>query len=76
MMEEKFRPDGWLGLLLGSKLWIPFTNPETIDSNVNTLIKHIGSKCTSREEDIIPGHETPFGTGPGETDNQKTGQYQ
>ena len=56
MVEKNFIPDGWLGLLLGSKLRLDFTNLETIESDVNTLVKHLGSTTVEKEhnQDDIP----------------------
>ena len=75
MMEEKFTPDGWLGLLLGSKLRISFINPASIESDVNTLIRHIGSKCLVKEELIVPVQEIPLVENPGKNNGQQTGLY-
>jgi len=37
MMDKNYKPDGWLGFLLGSKLYGDATDPEQIDEVVNFL---------------------------------------
>ena len=76
MMEEEFRPDGWLGLLIGSKLWISFTNPKALESDVNTLVRHIGSKCLVSEDDVVPVQEIPSSAILGKNGDQQSGFYQ
>ena len=76
MMENEFRPDGWLGLLLGSKLWINFTNPKGVESDVSVLVKHIGSKWLTKKENIVPVQEIPFGEKPGDDIDLQKGMPQ
>ena len=45
MMQGNYTADGWLGILLGTKVWIDFHNNQVIDSSVADLIK--------REEKIL-----------------------
>ncbi|CAF1035861.1 unnamed protein product [Adineta steineri] len=40
LLQSKFKPDGWLGLLLGTKLYIDFTKSD-FDSNYKRLVNEI-----------------------------------
>ena len=39
MMEPGYSPDGWLGIILGSKLWMDFRNEPTV--GIKQLTKEI-----------------------------------
>ena len=39
MMEPSYNPDGWLGIILGSKLWMDFRKDPSI--GIQQLIKEI-----------------------------------
>ena len=41
MMQRNYKADGWLGILVGSKLWIDFQNKQVINSGVAKLIKEL-----------------------------------
>ena len=36
MMEKGYRPTGWLGLLLGTRVWYPF-HPEAVETDAGFL---------------------------------------
>lgn len=40
LLQAKFKPDGWLGMLLGTKLYVDFTKSD-FDSNYKKLVKEI-----------------------------------
>ena len=40
LLENKYRPDGWLGLICASKLYVDFTK-QTFDAAVNKLLSQI-----------------------------------
>ncbi|PFX17112.1 uncharacterized protein LOC111341315 [Stylophora pistillata] len=44
MMDGKYRPDGWLGFIVGSKFWIDFSEKHKLDSNVDKLVKELGTR--------------------------------
>ena len=44
MMEKKYKANGWLGFLSGSKLWIEFTDKEQFKNGMNKLIREIDDK--------------------------------
>ena len=43
MMESNYRPDGWLGIIIGSKLWIDFSRGQIIRDSVEKLKKELGN---------------------------------
>jgi len=57
MMQRNYKADGWLGILVGTKLWIDFQGTKDIDSGVGKLIKELGGR----------GKDVDTTDGPGET---------
>ena len=68
MMERDYRPTGWLGLLIGSRLWYPF-HPEAVqtdeqfDLQIEATVRAIGDRgkpkvSIARKDSpcIDPGH--------------------
>jgi len=41
MMEDNYKPTGWLGALLGSKLWFKFANETDLQTNLDQLIHEV-----------------------------------
>ena len=44
MMQPKYRGDGWLGMLVGTKLWFDFNSQQSIEPSVTKLIKELGGR--------------------------------
>jgi len=44
MMERNYRPDGWLGMIVGTKLWIDFRNSYGIETGVVKLLRELGGR--------------------------------
>ncbi|XP_064597655.1 uncharacterized protein LOC135464094 [Liolophura sinensis] len=44
LMEDSYRPDGWLGILLGSKLFFDFSGKYSFESKLESLQKELGPK--------------------------------
>ena len=44
MMQHNYKADGWLGILVGAKLWIGFQSKQDINSGVAALIKELGGR--------------------------------
>lgn len=42
MMESSYSPDGWLGIILGSKLWMDFRKEPTV--GIQQLFKEISKR--------------------------------
>ncbi|XP_062617783.1 uncharacterized protein LOC134279406 [Saccostrea cucullata] len=43
-LEPRYVPDGWLGLIIGTKLYFDFTAEKRFDFMVGNLIKELGSR--------------------------------
>ena len=44
MMESNYRADGWLGMIMGSKLWIDFSSGQNISDSIEKLKKELGMR--------------------------------
>ena len=76
MMQRNYKADGWLGMLIGTKLRIDFQCKKDIDSGVGKLIKELGGRgkdlCTtdgpggalirSREASVVTATPPQSGT--------------
>ena len=49
-MQPKYRPDGWLGFLLGSTYFYDLTKEEEYEKKVMELVKALGDDAK-----ILPG---------------------
>ncbi|XP_070550084.1 uncharacterized protein [Ptychodera flava] len=57
LMESYYKPDGWLGMLMGVKLYIDFSGSYQYDDQVKKLIKELGErgkKVVSMTEETSP----------------------
>ena len=63
MMDYKYKPDGWLGIIVGSKLWIDFSERHKLEININKLIKELGNRGKVATQETIQGatHTLIFG---------------
>ena len=43
-LQTSYRPDGWLGILVGSRLYFDFSNEELAQANLPKLIKELGNR--------------------------------
>jgi len=41
MLEKNYRADGWLGFIVGSKLWIDFTDTTALNKSLTDLENEI-----------------------------------
>ena len=56
MMETNYKPDGWLGMIMGSKLWIDFSQGQRkVDTSVRDLVKELGARGQFNSNDLIEG---------------------
>ncbi|KAJ8340432.1 hypothetical protein SKAU_G00350650 [Synaphobranchus kaupii] len=53
MMEQNYKPDGWLGALLGAKLWTDFSENCNFDESIKQLIKEIKGRTPEEHEVVI-----------------------
>ena len=53
MMEHNYRPDGWLGMIVGTKLWIDFRNSYGIEAGVGKLLRELGDRGRQDQGDYL-----------------------
>ena len=46
-LERNYKPDGWLGMLAGSKVWLDFTEESKFEGHMQMLMRQIGDKGKS-----------------------------
>ena len=44
MMQRDYTPDGWLGIILGTRLWIDFRNDYKLGTSAEKLLKELGGR--------------------------------
>ena len=44
MMQDQYRADGWLGMVVGSKLWFPFAGVSKFETSLEALKKELGER--------------------------------
>ena len=44
MMQRDYTPDGWLGIILGTRLWIDFRNDYNRNTSAEKLLKELGGR--------------------------------
>ena len=57
MMQRNYKADGWLGMLVGTKLWIDFQSKYVIEAGAEKLIKELGGR--GRDVDMTDGPSEP-----------------
>ena len=57
MMQPKYRGDGWLGMLVGTKLWFDFQSKQVLEQGVMKLIRELGGR--GKELDVTDGPSEP-----------------
>ena len=57
MMQRNYKADGWLGMLVGTKLWIDFQSKHVIEAGARKLIKELGVR--GRDVDMTDGPSEP-----------------
>lgn len=55
MMDYKYKPDGWLGIIVGSKFWIDFSERHKLDNNVEKLVKELGNRGKMVVQETVQG---------------------
>jgi hypothetical protein len=46
--EPGYKPQGWLGMLIGAKLWVDFTKPEEYEKSMELLQKQMSAGAAPR----------------------------
>ena len=44
LLQPSYVPDGWLGILVGARLYIDLSTEEKLDTNIPRLIKELGKR--------------------------------
>ena len=57
MMQRNYKPDGWLGMLVGTKFWIDFHSKHVIEQGVTKLVKELGGR--GKDVDVTDGPSKP-----------------
>ena len=57
MMQRNYKPEGWLGMLVGTKFWIDFHSKHLIEKGVTKLIKELGGR--GKDVDVTDGPSKP-----------------
>ena len=55
MMDYKYKPDGWLGIIVGTKLWIDFTERHKLDTSAEKLMKELGNRGKIVAQETVQG---------------------
>ena len=50
MMQHNYRPDGWLGMIVGTKLWIDFQSKHVIEEGLRKLTRELRGRGKNAEE--------------------------
>ena len=62
MMEKNYKPDGWLGMIVGAKLWIDFCEKHKVTSALGKLVKELKDRGRQVQEQPVQGEDVnrPF----------------
>lgn len=55
MMDYRYKPNGWLGFIVGSKFWIDLSDGYKLNTNLDKLIKELGNRGKISVEETIQG---------------------
>ena len=55
MMEKRYQPDGWLGMVVGTKFWIDCSDKHKLDTSMDRLKKELGSRGNLTTQDTVKG---------------------
>lgn len=48
MVEPRFQPSGWLGVIVGTKLWMDFRKVQNLEAGTSHLIRELGKAGKSQ----------------------------
>ena len=57
MMEKNYTPDGWLGIIMGTKLWIDFCEKHVVTSGLEKLVKQLKDRGRQMQEQPVQGKD-------------------
>ena len=61
MMEKDYKPDGWLGMIVGAKLWIDFCEKHKVTSALGKLVKELKDRGRQVQEQPVQGEDLQKG---------------
>ena len=53
MMQKRYRPDGWLGAILGAKLFFDFSGKYPFDKSMQGLLKELRGRGQASSQDSM-----------------------
>ena len=53
LMERHYKPDGWLGILRGSKLFFDFSGKYPYEKKLDELVKELGQRGRSKISEVM-----------------------
>ena len=53
MMQRNYKPDGWLGMIVGTKLWFDFRNRYSVETGMGKLLKELGNRGREGQENEV-----------------------
>ena len=54
ILERNYKPDGWLGMLVGSKVWLDMTQESKFEGHMQILIRQIGERGKNERAFNLP----------------------
>ena len=63
MMEKNFKPDGWLGIFLGTKLYTEFIDENLFEHKMKDLCSRLRNVCNTVEPTVSPTCEPGLTSG-------------
>ena len=64
MMQQNYKPDGWLGMIVGTKLWIDLRNSFNVEAAIGKLKKELGDRGRENQGNYVTvEHEKPVEKG-------------
>ena len=64
MMQQNYKPDGWLGMIVGTKLWIDLRNSFNVEAAIGKLKKELGDRGRENQGSYLTvEHEKPVEKG-------------
>ena len=64
MMQQNYKPDGWLGMIVGTKLWIDLRNSFNVEAAIEKLKKELGDRGRDNQGNYLTvEHEKPVEKG-------------
>ena len=53
LVEKNYKPDGWLGALVGMQLYVDVSSSPSIDSKFPEILKQVGSHIKTQQQQLV-----------------------